>query len=225
MSKFVICDSGPLINLSMNGLLDLIQKLKKASNVRFLITRPVQEEVYDRPSHIQQFELGALRINELILDKTLELPESIQISPKELDNKTKELLSCINKAFRAEKESIRLVSEAEVSCLALARELQIRGHQIMFAVDERTARLVCEKPENIRQLMEQKLHCPVTLDKRCLESLNKIQCIRTPELVYVAHKLKLTDLHQPQALEALLFATKFKGSAISWEEINKLKKL
>lgn len=208
----------------MNGLLDILKDLKQ-TGVRFLTTPAVKREVYDRPLHIQQFELGAVRINALIQQGILEMPEVMNIKLQDIEKQTRYLLDCINKAYRADGETIQLVSEAEVSCMALALQLQKQDHTVMMAVDERTARLLCEKPDNIQKLMEQKLHRPVTFDKRCVEQLKTIKCIRSPELVYVAYKKSIIKLNQPQALEALLYATKFKGSAISWDEINILKKL
>lgn len=209
----------------MNGLIDIIPQLKKASGIKFLTTLSVKREVYDRPLHIQQFELGAVRINSLIEQGVLEMPEAVKANIKELEQQTRILLEEINRAYRADNEAIQLVSEAEVSCIALALQLQKQGHEAWVAIDERTGRLLCEKPENIQKLMEQKLHRPVSLDRKYIEGLKTVKCIRSSELIYVAYKKGLVKLNQPQALEALLYATKFKGAAISWEEINILKKL
>ena len=41
----------------------------------------------------------------------------------------------------------------------------------------------------------------------------------------MAYKNKFLKLRDKHALEALLYATKFKGCAISWEEIKQLKRL
>jgi hypothetical protein len=41
----------------------------------------------------------------------------------------------------------------------------------------------------------------------------------------MAYKKRLIEIRDKHALEALLYATKFKGCAISWEEIEQLKKL
>ena len=57
--KAVILDSGPLINLSMNGLLYIIKELKEKTGVRFFITKDVKYETLDRPIGVPRFELGA----------------------------------------------------------------------------------------------------------------------------------------------------------------------
>jgi len=49
--------------------------------------------------------------------------------------------------------------------------------------------------------------------------------IRSTEMVYAAHKLDLLNVKGPKALEAALFATKFKGSSVSFDELKVLKKL
>jgi len=220
--KILIFDSGPLINLSMNGLLHILEPLKK-NNVRMIITPQVQHEVYDRPLEIKQFELGAVRIHELMQRKILETHISLGISDKTLNIKTQELMSLANHALKTEGQWIQIVSEAEMSCLALANELK-KEHQVIVAIDERTARMLSEKPQNLEQTMSLHLHKKVTLEAN-LKILSNIQIIRSSELVYVAHKKGIIGLKDSRSLEALIYATKYKGAAISWEEINILKKL
>lgn len=223
--KVLVFDSGPLINLSMNGLLSVLEKLKEKWSGVFVMTHFVKQEVHDRPMHIAQFELGALRVGELLAKKILVLPESIGVSRGELEEETRTVMECANKSFVADGHPIRIVSDAEMSCFALAQLLKKKGHQVMIAIDERTARLLTEKPENIEELMSRKLHQRVRLEKRCISNLQGIPCIRSSELVYVAYKKGHIPLKDPNALEALVYATKFKGAAISWDEINILKKL
>lgn len=223
--KLLIFDSGPLINLSMNGLLPLLEKLKANFKGKFLITSPVQLEVCERPSHIPQFEWGALSIENLIEKGILESPSAIKVNLQELQARTKEATNCANNSFRADNHWITIVSEAEMSCIALAQIAKKQGHDPLLVIDERTARLLCEAPENIERLMASKLHRPVAMERRCATEFKNLACIRSSELVYVAYKKGLLSLKNPKTLEALIYATKFKGAAISWEEINVLKKL
>ena len=94
----------------------------------------------------------------------------------------------------------------------------------MLAIDERTARMLIEKPENLQKLLYQHLHREVRQVSK-LSNMQNLQCIRSSELIYVAHKKGLTNLEGKKALEALIYATKFKGSSISWDEIEILKRL
>ena len=82
--KVLILDSGALINLSMNGLLYVLEELKN-TGVKLVITSDVKYETVDRPAGIPRFELGALTINNLIINKTLETPEDFGISKEKLN--------------------------------------------------------------------------------------------------------------------------------------------
>ena len=73
--------------------------------------------------------------------------------------------------------------------------------------------------------MASKLHRNITLYTKDLENTKQFRFIRSSELVFMAYKKKIIEINDKHALEALLYATKFKGCAISWEEIEQLKKM
>lgn len=223
--KALIFDSGTLINLSMNGLLDLLEKLKKDFNGKFLITKDVKYEVIDRPIGIYRFELGALRIQSLLNKGILELPESLKISSDQITKKTDEFMNIINQSVQSNGRWINIVNRGEISCLALSKELSERNIKNLIAIDERTTRVLCENPENMERIMSEKIHHPVHVEIEKLKSFSEFKFIRSSEIVYVAHKKKLTDITGQKVLEALLYATRFHGAAISFEEIDVLKKL
>ena len=226
--KTLIFDSGPLINLSMNGFLYILEELKKSFNGKFLITEQVKYETLDRPLKIQIFELGALRIQDLLQKKVLELPSSLNISNSEISKKTAELKNIANNLLENNGNGIEIVSDAEISCLALSYILKEKNIESLIAIDERTTRLLSENPKELEETISKKTHFSVKLSKKNLFHLSKFsdfKFIRSPELIYVAHKKGLLHLKDPKALEASLYATKFKGSSISWEEIKILKKL
>lgn len=222
--KALLFDSGPIINFSMNGLLDVLEKMHANFEGKFLITSYVKREVCDHPIHVKQFELGALRVQHLIEKKVLESPESLGISEQELQEETRRVTDEANHFLRSEGHWINLVSEAEMSCFALAHALRKRNIDSMIAMDERTARMLAEKPENLERLMSQKLHRSVMQAGKKL-MLDGMKIVRSPELVYIAYKKGLIDLADNRALEALLYATKFKGASISFEEVEELKKI
>ncbi len=225
MTKVLILDTGALINLSMNGLLDILGKLKKNCDCRFLITREVKYEIVDRPIGIYRFELGALRVQNLIDSEILEMPSSLGIKDEKISSKTKELMEIANHSVQIGGKWVKIVSEGEMSCLALSVELSERGIKNIIAIDERTTRVLSENPENFQRLMSEKMHRNVYVEENKLESFSNFRFIRSSELVYVAYKKGAIDLKGKKALESLLYATKFKGAAISFEEINILKKL
>jgi hypothetical protein len=73
--------------------------------------------------------------------------------------------------------------------------------------------------------MSEKLHKRAQIIAKDLRVFNQYRFIRSSEIVFVAYKKGLIRIAGKKALEAVLYATKFKGSAISFEEIESLKKL
>ena len=225
MTKVLIFDSGSLINLSMNGLLYILKSLKEKFDGKFLITNFVKYETVDKPIGIQRFELGALQIQALIDSKVLELPESMGINPEALKEETKNFTDMANHFLQARGKWINIVSDAEMSCLALSLELEKRNIENIIAIDERTTRVLCENPSNLERMMSEKLHEKLQLVADNFSIFSKYKFIRSTEIVFVAYKKGLIDLDGKKALEALLYATKFKGSSVSFEEIEEMKKL
>lgn len=223
--KVVIFDSGTLINLSMNGLLYVLEDLKKVFDGKFVITQSVKQETVDHPLTIQRFELGALQIQDLIDKKVLELPSSLGINEREMQTEVIRMKDLANHYLRMRGQWITIVSEAEISCLALSTQLMKEGMENMIAIDERTMRMLGENPQNLGKLMSEKLHQPVELVNHNFSAFAPYKFIRSAELVYVAYKKGLIPLKGKKVLEALLYATKFKGCAISFEEIEELKRL
>jgi hypothetical protein len=225
--KALIFDSGPLINLAMNGLLYLIEDLKKSFNGVFLVTRAVKYETVDRPLHVDRFEFEAMEVQALIDKGTLQLPSSVGINEKELELYTEEIMDLANHFIQVKGKWITLVSAGEMSCLALSDMLEKKGYETMIAIDERTTRVMGENPEELEQLMSHKIHQRAELVAKDINVFRKYKFIRSPEIAYVAYKKGLLhDLpSNKKALEAVLYATKYKGSAISFEEIDQIKKL
>ncbi len=209
----------------MNGLLDILEALKKNCNCYFIITSAVKREVIDRPLGIQRFELGALRIQSLLESGILKSPQALGIDETAIAEDTRELMDIANHYIQINGKWVSIVSEAEISCLALSDLLSKKGVDTLIAIDERTTRMLCENPESLEKMMSEKIHQRVTLIAQNLQIFQKYRFIRSSELVYVAYKKGLVNLKGKNVLEALLYATKFHGAAISFEEIDVLKKL
>ncbi len=223
--KIFIMDSGILINLAMNGLLYILEDLKKDFNGKFIITKQVKYETIDNPLNVQKFELDALEIKALLENKTIELPDSLNIPEPLLNRKTAELMSIANHLLTRNNEPIKIVSEGEISCLALSSILSEQDIENIIGIDERTTRILSEKPENLEELMSRKLHTAVKLSTKNFSAFKEFKFIRSPEIVYTAYKKGILRIKDRRALEAALYATKFKGSSISWNEIRILKKM
>ena len=224
MKKVLILDAGPIINLSMNGLLEIFEKIHQ-SGITIAITNYVYQEVVDRPSHIPRFELGALRIKELVENGVIKFATDLGLAQAEIESETQRWLKIANSAIRSENHFIEVVSIAEISCIAVSSLLNKKNIENIIGIDERTTRVLFEKPENLRELMSSKLHRNITLHTKELENTRQFKFIRSSELVFMAYKKGIIQIKDKHALEALLYATKFKGCAISWEEIEQLKRM
>src|SRR3989344_8780440 len=115
--KVVVFDTGVLITLSMNSLLDILRQLKKNSNVRFVITKDVEHEAVKRPMEIKRFKLGAIQIKSLIDDGTLEFPEAFGIQKNEIDKVTDKILDYTNSMFYQYDKPIHIIDLGEASIL------------------------------------------------------------------------------------------------------------
>jgi hypothetical protein len=222
--KVLILDAGPIINLSMNGLLEIFEKISK-HGITIAITNYVYQEVVDRPSHIPRFELGALRVKSLIEKGIIKFATDLGIAQLELESETQKWLRIANSAVRSDNHFIEIVSPAEISCIAVSAILNKKGIENIIGIDERTTRILFEKPENLRELMSSKLHRTINLNIQELQNTRQFRFIRSSELVFMAYKKRLVEIKDKNALEALLYATKFKGCAVSWEEIEQLKRM
>lgn len=223
--KLLIFDSSSVINFIMNGLGEVFEELRKSFKGKFIITHSVKYETIDRPSEIKEFELGALKVKNLLANKTLELPESIGFDHSLVKEKSREILNQANKSFSSNNEFMHIIDEGEASCLALSILASEKGIENVVVIDERTTRMLGEKPENLKRLFERKFHTGIRFSPENLPKISKIRFIRSSELVYYAWEKKLIKLENGKVLDALLYATKYKGSAISTEEIEEIKRL
>lgn len=221
--RILIFDASTLITLSMNGLIDILEELKKNFSGKFIITKEVKYETFERPVKIKRFELSALRVKDLIDKKILENPQSIGISDETIKKKADEILNFLNNTFFARGKFMHVIDRGEASCLALSLLLSEKRIENVVAMDERTGRMIGEKPGNLEKLFEKKLHTGVKM-KRKPDFLKNIKYIRSSELVYIAYKKGLIKLKNG-VLDALLWAVKFKGCSISKQEIERIKKL
>lgn len=218
--KYLIFDAGPLITLTMNGLLDVLETLKKNFNGEFIITPKVRYEVIDKPMGIKEYELEGVKIQSLLESGVLKLSSEV-ISDKMLEKETKKIMHALNSTFIAKKE-IHLIQEGEASCIAFSRLCQKEN---MIVVDERTTRLLTEDPINFKEMMEKRLKTKISVNNQHLKFVKDIKYIRSAELLYIGYKKGLLKWKNKQLLDALLYGVRHKGAAISSNEIEDIKKL
>ncbi len=225
MKKVIIFDTGSLISLSMNGLLEELKKLKNIFKGDFVITKEVKAELIDRPLKIKRFELEAMKIQSLIDDGYLVMPDALGVKAKEISTLMLKYIDLANTMFIGRGEKIKLLHSGEASCLALSQILNKRNIEYVLCIDERTMRILIEKPKNLQKLMEKRMHTRLKLKKSNFKSFEGFKIIRSTELMYVAYKKGLIRWKNKNVLDGLLFALKFKGCAISYDEIEQIKRI
>ncbi len=223
--KAIIFDASTIISFSMNGLLRELRELKKIFKGKFLITEKVKFEAIDKPMTIDRFRLEAIKIRGMLEDKTFELPTSFGVKHSDILKKTEDYMSSANSVFTGEKGEIHLIELGEASCLALSEILTQKGIPNIIAVDERTTRSLCETPRELKNFLEKKLHTRINVDTEKINLFKNFKFIRSTELIYVAYKRGLLELKNHDTLNALLYAMKYKGCAISRDEIQEIENL
>lgn len=227
IKKAIVFDASTLISFSMNGLYPELKRLRKKFDGKFLITKDVWHEIVEKPLDIKKFKLEALRAKELIKEGILEFPDSVRVDEESFSDKTEEFLKSANSLYFDQKgEKVELIQRGEASCAALIRELQEKNFEVLFAVDERTMRMLIEKPKKLKDYLKRKLHTSVKMNKKSYEKFKGINVIRSTELIYIAYEKDVVSLKDGRnVLDGLLYAMKFKGCSITGEEIKKIIKM
>ena len=222
--KYLIFDAGPIISLTMNGMLPIIEKLKSVFDGEFVLTPQVKKEVVDRPMKIKKFKLEAVRVRDMIERGVFKMSSEF-VSDNRLNSEVKRILKTMNGVLRttATGEKIKLIHDGEAACLAFARLCKADN---VIVVDERTTRMLVEAPQSLEKMMEKKLHTPLDAELSLLGDLKGLRVIRSAELLFVAFKKGLVPIKKSvDLLDGLLYGVKFKGCAISSGEIEGMKKL
>src|SRR3989338_1727550 len=145
--KLIIFDASSLISFAINGLFEEVRGLKNAFDGKFIITQEVKKEAIDTPLKVRRFQLEALKIKQLLDEKIFEMPESIGVRSSEVSKITQNFLDLSNSAFIGNGRAMHLIDLGEASCLALSEIATKRGIKNVVSIDERTMRMLVEKPE------------------------------------------------------------------------------
>jgi len=225
--RALIFDAGPLISLTLNNLLSLIEPLKEKFKGDFIITDAIKSELIDKPIKTKRFEFEALQTLHYIENGTIS-----RIKDNEINTKTQELLEIANNCFKAKGNYIQIIHKGEMSCIAAALLLDTN----VIVVDERTTRLIIENPHKLKNILEHRLHTKVDVNDNNLKKFRNItkniKIIRSVELVTIAFELGLVDKYIPNIengkrtlLESLLWGVKLDGCSVSKSEIGQIMRL
>lgn len=222
--KSIVFDAGPIISLTTNNLLWLLEELKKKYKGEFYLSEAAKRELIDRPLETKRFKFEALQVLRCINDGTLKI-----IQNSELEEETINLINLANNCFSARGNWLRLVHYADMAGLSACIKLNADA----FVVDERTARLFVESPDRLVNILKDTLHTDIKINKDNLEEFKRrtksIKLIRSVELVTVAYEQGLLDKYLPNIhdakrtlLESVLWGVKLNGCAVSRDEIDQI---
>ncbi len=222
--KSIVFDTGPVISLTTNSLLWVLEKLKERYGGEFLIPKEVQVELVQNPIESKSYKLEALEVNREINQKVLTL-----VNDEKIEIMKRELLMLANNCYYANNTPIKIVHEGEMAAIAAA----IAYNSDAVVIDERTARELIEAPEWLAKYMSNRLHTNVTINKQTLQQLKSrignLRVIRSIELAMVGYELGWFDMYLTQdknarknLIEALLWGIKMRGASISQVEIDKI---
>ena len=217
-------DTGPIITLVMSGLSGILPELKKKFGGKFYITPSVKRELVTRPMDIKRYEFEAMQALKLIKDGVLEVYDDV--STKEVNR----LHTMANSSFQIDDQNMEVIQSGEIESVVCA----LKAGAEAMVMDERTLRLFIENNKEMKALLERRFNKTVSVDKENMNNFSKelggIKIIRSIELIGVAYKMGLLDSYVPNQkdgrkalLEAVLWAAKYNGSAVTEHEVEEIK--
>ncbi|MEM4336398.1 MAG: hypothetical protein QXG86_00125 [Candidatus Woesearchaeota archaeon] len=222
--KSIFFDAGPIISLSTNNLLWILEDLKNIYKGKFYFSGSVKNELIDVPYKIKKFKFEAIQIMKAVERGIFEV-----IPQEKTSQLAEQLLEIANGVYSVQGTKIKIVHKGEIDTIAGAK---LMGSEAVV-IDERTTRMLIENPYELKNLLGSKLHKKIRVDEENLKKLRDavegIKIIRSAELVVVAYEKGLIEQYLPRVPEAkkelldgILWGVKLNGCALSREEIDKI---
>jgi len=228
--KSIVFDSGPIISLTLNNLLWILEPLKGRFGGKFYITEAVKKEIIDHPLQTKRFKFEAFQVIKLLKDGVIEVYDS-----PALHEKSSELMEQANSIYTIRGQHLKMFHYAEMSVLAACMELNAEA----AAVDEKMTRILIENPDRIVEVLRKRMHDKAYVDAGRLNAvrsrLKQLHILRSTELATIAYERgllhdyvadpKFIEHPKQELLEAILWGLKLNGCAIAEKEINQLVKI
>ncbi len=222
--RALLFDAGPIISLTTNNLLWLLEPLKERFKGEFYLTEGVCKELIEKPLRTKKFKFEALQVQHMIEKGVLKV-----IKNGKIRGKAEQLLDLANSIFYVRGNPMRALQLGELESLAAAKVMSIP----YMVVDERVTRLLLENPGQLEELLEKRLHADVHVKSAMLAKLHKevegVKLIRSFELVTIAYELGLLDGYlvkipdaRKQLLQAVLWGIKLNGCSAGQREIDEV---
>lgn len=210
--KKVVCDSSSLISLSMNCMLPLVVELSEKAD--FVITKGVYDEIITNPRRLGRHMMGPLNFGALVKCGVLRVEQADQ-------GKVKDILNLSNTIYYAHHQPLTIIQRGEAEALALASE----GWTLL--IDERTLRFMIESPQDLRDLLQFRMHRGISMNQEKWKAFNEecrgVSIIRSSEIVAVAYEMGILEKYfegdKREVLEACLQVLKSHGCSLSNEDI------
>ena len=222
--NYVLFDAGPIITLALSQLLWILKPLKEKTEMTFYITPAVYSELVEKPQKIKRFQFEALHVQKLIREGILTLYKK-PISKK----KSNMLTSLANNSFSIKEGPLEILQAGELETLTLAIE-----KSSAMILDERTLRLLIEKPTGMRKLLEHRKRKRVKKNPDNLrefkKNVGKPKIIRSVEIVAIAFEkgilneflIDSSEKSKRELLSAVLWNTKYHGASVIDHEIEEI---
>lgn len=219
----LIFDAGPIISLSLNNLLWVLNKLKQRFHGRFVLPLAVHKELVERPLKGKKYKYEAFQVQRLVEQNILEVVDN-----KTIRQAAKKLSILANNCFTARNQPLRIVQDGEIEALALA----LMRDKVMV-MDERITRMLVENPKSLGKRLEKRYHFPVQMNEGNIrdfqDKAKSVEIIRSVELVARAVELGMFNdklIRIPNAkrelVDSLLWGLKLNGCAVSEQELRSL---
>jgi hypothetical protein len=216
----IVFDSGVIISFSETCFVPLFKDLKENIG-EFIITKNVKFECIDKVKNVMRFKLSSVRIEEEINENIFK----VYNGDKSLDDATNKIMSLVNNMFYIRGNPLKIIQIGEAESLAL---LSLTDASFL-AVDERTTRMLIEQPHGLLEIFKRKYKTSkIRLDEKKYlkfrDIIGNVNSIRSVDLLFYAYKKNLLNpiFKDKNNLKGALYALKFKGCSVSFEEINEL---
>lgn len=209
----LVCDSSSLISLCDNGLLWLLKKVGKKTEI--IIPPAVKREIVDDPLATRHFELRAIQMNQAIRENAIVVSDDPRI--QEITN---EITCLANSLLSFKKKTVKILHAGEAEAIACVKA----NGEAVFMVDERTVRLLIEDSEKLMEYMEERTGYSIEMNKQVKKALEEklggIEIIRSADFFAQAYEDGLLDeFGTDKILEAGLYGLRYAGCAITESEI------
>ncbi len=214
----ILADASSLISLADVGLIGVLIALRPYIKGELLITEEVERESIERPLKIPKYSFSGVRLKRALFDGVFKI---ITPNPETTDK----VMKLANTLFSIGGKPFKLIHKGEAEIVAVAIDNKLKT----LLIDERTTRTLIESPFETKKHLTEEFRRGVDINREALnefkELTNGINMIRSSEIIALGYEYgyfkKFGDLKK-DAFKAALYAIKFNGCAIGFDEINEL---